>query len=239
MRRITSRFVLLIASAAMAPLVLYGADLDFQPENGNRIDGQRGQSSRSPIRSSEQIGQYIAHNTRVLKSVGLELAQHQPGAVAAVARAEGLRHRLSGVPRDHVLRRRRPCHRDEPRWRCHACRSRTRRTVGSADGLHRPAAARRGQPAPHDDCGASHARRPGAGLGGRRDCPRVSLADGRSRARRHRGICAACRGGAAPDRPRQSQQEAARRRQRRTWHPQERRSSSLRRWSSSSQDDSR
>ena len=72
MTRITSRFVLLIASAAVAPLVIYGVVSLVNLQNGTKtsvIDGNK----RVAERAAQQIGQYIEHNTRVLKSVGLEL----------------------------------------------------------------------------------------------------------------------------------------------------------------------
>ena len=72
MRRITSRFVLLIASAAIAPLVVYGVISLINLRNGT-ISSVRQGSQRVADQVAEQIGQYVAHNTRVLRSVGLTL----------------------------------------------------------------------------------------------------------------------------------------------------------------------
>jgi signal transduction histidine kinase len=72
MTRITSRFVLLIASAAVAPLVVYGVLSLFYLRSGTVTSVTAG-NQRVADRIAEQIGQYIAHNTRVLRSVGLEL----------------------------------------------------------------------------------------------------------------------------------------------------------------------
>ena len=72
MRRITSRFVLMIASAAIAPLVLYGLISFLQLQGGTRESVREG-NLRVGNQIAEQINQYITHNTRVLKSVGLEL----------------------------------------------------------------------------------------------------------------------------------------------------------------------
>jgi signal transduction histidine kinase len=72
MTRITSRFVLLIASAAVAPLVVYGVVSLINLQNGTTTsvtEGNRLVAEQAAL----QIGQYIDHNTRVLKSVGLEL----------------------------------------------------------------------------------------------------------------------------------------------------------------------
>jgi signal transduction histidine kinase len=72
MRRITSRFVLLIASAAIAPLVLYGLVSILRLQAGTQesvIAGNLGVARQV----AERIAQYIDHNTRVLRSVGLEL----------------------------------------------------------------------------------------------------------------------------------------------------------------------
>jgi signal transduction histidine kinase len=72
MTRITSRFVLLIASAAVAPLVIYGFISLLNLRNGTVSSVTQGNKLFAE-RAAQQIGQYIAHNTRVLKSVGLEL----------------------------------------------------------------------------------------------------------------------------------------------------------------------
>lgn len=72
MTRITSRFVLLIASAAVAPLVVFGVVSIFSLQRGTVTSVTQG-NQRVAERVAEQIGQYMAHNTRVLKSVGLEL----------------------------------------------------------------------------------------------------------------------------------------------------------------------
>jgi len=72
MTRITSRFVLLIASAAVAPLVVFGVLSIISLRNATDTSVTVG-NQRVADRVAEQIGQYIAHNTRVLRSVGLEL----------------------------------------------------------------------------------------------------------------------------------------------------------------------
>ena len=72
MRRITSRFVLLIASAAIAPLVLYGAISLLNLRQGTQSSVSAG-NQRVADQVAEQIGQYIANHTRVLRSVGLTL----------------------------------------------------------------------------------------------------------------------------------------------------------------------
>ena len=72
MRRITSRFVLLIATAAIAPLVLYGAVSILRLKQGTEQSVQEG-NRRVAEQVAAQIKQYVVHNQRVLKSVGLEL----------------------------------------------------------------------------------------------------------------------------------------------------------------------
>jgi signal transduction histidine kinase len=72
MTRITSRFVLLIASAAVAPLVIYGLISIFNLQAGTESSVSTG-NQRVADQVAVQIGQYIQHNTRVLRSVGLEL----------------------------------------------------------------------------------------------------------------------------------------------------------------------
>ncbi len=72
MTRITSRFVLLIASAAVAPLVVYGVISLINLRTATKSSVTEG-NKRVAEQVAEQIGQYMAHNTRVLRSVGLEL----------------------------------------------------------------------------------------------------------------------------------------------------------------------
>ena len=72
MTRITSRFVLLIASAAIAPLMLYGAVSVAHLSTGTEQSVREG-NLRVAEQVGEQIKQYIVHNQRVLRSIGLEL----------------------------------------------------------------------------------------------------------------------------------------------------------------------
>jgi signal transduction histidine kinase len=72
MTRITSRFVLLIASAAIAPLILYGAVSFLHLRTGTEQSVREG-NLRVAFQVAEQIKQYIVHNQRVLKSIGIEL----------------------------------------------------------------------------------------------------------------------------------------------------------------------
>ena len=76
MRRITSRFVLLIATAAVLPLVVYGAVSIRSLRGGTRgsvIEGNK----KVAKQVAEQVSLYMQQNTRVLQSVGAEL-----GAIA-------------------------------------------------------------------------------------------------------------------------------------------------------------
>src|SRR5688572_13571335 len=72
MTRITSRFVLLIASAAVAPLVLYGAISLYNLQTGTTHSVREG-NHRVARQVAEQICQYIDHNQRVLRALGLQL----------------------------------------------------------------------------------------------------------------------------------------------------------------------
>jgi signal transduction histidine kinase len=73
MRRITTRFVLLIASAAVAPLVLYGFVSILNLRSGTEQSVQKG-NLEVARQVAAQIKHYIVHNQRVLKALGLELA---------------------------------------------------------------------------------------------------------------------------------------------------------------------
>ncbi|MGH8639767.1 MAG: cache domain-containing protein, partial [Burkholderiales bacterium] len=73
MRRITSRFVMLIATAAVAPLVIYGV-----VSIGKLDDGMKGSVEAGNLRVAQQVATqiklYIDSNARVLRSVGEEIA---------------------------------------------------------------------------------------------------------------------------------------------------------------------
>jgi signal transduction histidine kinase len=70
--RITSRFVLLIATAAVLPLVVYGLISINSLRNGTRTSVQEG-NLKVATQIAEQISMYMRHNTRVLQSLGAEL----------------------------------------------------------------------------------------------------------------------------------------------------------------------
>jgi signal transduction histidine kinase len=72
MRRITSRFVLLIAGAAIAPLVAYGVASLISLQRGTEQSVREG-NLRVAREVASQMQQYIVHNQRVLRSVALEL----------------------------------------------------------------------------------------------------------------------------------------------------------------------
>jgi signal transduction histidine kinase len=72
MRRITSRFVLMIATAAVAPLLVYGV-LSVGQLRAGTTESVREGNLRVAQQVAGQIYQYIDHNIRVLRSVGLEL----------------------------------------------------------------------------------------------------------------------------------------------------------------------
>ncbi|HSC28144.1 MAG TPA: sensor histidine kinase [Vicinamibacterales bacterium] len=72
MRGLTSRFVMLIAGAAVAPLVLYGAISIVNLRAGTEQSVRLG-NLRVADEVAERIRQYIVNNERVLKSSGVEL----------------------------------------------------------------------------------------------------------------------------------------------------------------------
>jgi signal transduction histidine kinase len=76
MTRITSRFVLLIASAAIAPLVTYGI-VSFMTLKRATEQSVREGNLRVARQIAEQIEDYVVHNQRVLKSLGLEMRAAQ------------------------------------------------------------------------------------------------------------------------------------------------------------------
>jgi signal transduction histidine kinase len=76
MRTLTSRFVMLVATAAVAPLVLYGAVSIYSLRTGSRqsvIEGNRNVAERA----AEQIQQYMDHHVSVLRSTAADLRDTQ------------------------------------------------------------------------------------------------------------------------------------------------------------------
>jgi signal transduction histidine kinase len=73
MRRITSRFVMLIATAAIAPLVIYGAVSISRLRSGIEASVKEG-NTRVAEQVATQLKLYIDSNARALRSVGEELA---------------------------------------------------------------------------------------------------------------------------------------------------------------------
>ena len=76
MRTITTRFVMLVATAAVAPLVLYGAVSVYSLRDGTQrsvIDGNQNVAARA----AEQIEQYMGHHVSVLRSIANNLSDTQ------------------------------------------------------------------------------------------------------------------------------------------------------------------
>ena len=72
MRGITGRFVLLIATAAIAPLVIYGLVSMSRLSQATQTSVTAG-NLRVAQEVAERISQYIRHDERILRSIGLEL----------------------------------------------------------------------------------------------------------------------------------------------------------------------
>jgi signal transduction histidine kinase len=72
MRRITSRFVLFIATAAVLPLVVYGYVSVNSLRTGTSASIRDG-NLKVATQAVEQVSMYLRHNTRVLQSVGAEV----------------------------------------------------------------------------------------------------------------------------------------------------------------------
>ena len=72
MKRITSRFVLMIATAAVAPLILYGVVSVSSLRSGTRESVTEG-NLKVAKQVAEQIDMYMRNNTRVLQAAGTEL----------------------------------------------------------------------------------------------------------------------------------------------------------------------
>ena len=72
MTGLTGRFVLLIATAAIAPLVIYGVVSVSRLSAATETSVTAG-NLRVAQEVAERISQYIRHDERILRSIGLEL----------------------------------------------------------------------------------------------------------------------------------------------------------------------
>jgi signal transduction histidine kinase len=72
MRGIRGRFVMLIATAAVAPLLTYGLVSIWQIVRATETTVLQG-NSRVAAQAAEQIRQYVSNNERVLRSIGIEM----------------------------------------------------------------------------------------------------------------------------------------------------------------------
>jgi hypothetical protein len=72
MKSITSRFVMLIATAAVAPLMIYGLVSMLQLRNGTEESVANGNLGIAR-QAAAQINQYIENNERILRSISVEL----------------------------------------------------------------------------------------------------------------------------------------------------------------------
>jgi signal transduction histidine kinase len=75
-RRITSKFVLLIATAAILPLVIYGYVSVTSLRNGTEASVRDG-NLKVAKQVAEEVSMYMQHNTRVLQSVGASFGAAQ------------------------------------------------------------------------------------------------------------------------------------------------------------------
>ena len=74
MRSITTRFVMLVATAAVVPLLLYGAVSVYSLRTGTRQSVTNGNLNVA-ARAAEQIAQYIGHHVSVLESLAATLRE--------------------------------------------------------------------------------------------------------------------------------------------------------------------
>jgi hypothetical protein len=85
MKRITSKFVLLIATAAILPLVIFGYVAIDSLRNGTEISVREG-NGKVAKQVSEQVSMYMRHNTRVLQSVGARNSARSPSSIGRAPR---------------------------------------------------------------------------------------------------------------------------------------------------------
>ena len=116
MKRITSRFMMLIATAAVLPLIVYGFVSMGRLQEGTETSVREGNLEVAEQVAS-QLKLYIDNNARILRSVGQELsatslAQWQQTRILTNHVLEFPR-----VPRALAARRQRPDDRHQPHRR--------------------------------------------------------------------------------------------------------------------------
>ena len=108
---LTSRFILLIASAAVAPLLIYGGISVRSLRSGAEQSVNAGNLAVA-TQTAHRIEEYSTTTVGCWADRGTTRG-HAARAVAAGAHPSQSRDRLFGVQRDHRLHRRRPRHRDQ------------------------------------------------------------------------------------------------------------------------------
>ena len=103
-RHIATRFALLLAVAAVVPLLAYGFVSLLSLRSGTRdsiITGNQNVATRA----AEEIRRYVATNAELLKALGADLQEHRPAILAAGSHSQELRPPVPRIPRDHAVRR--------------------------------------------------------------------------------------------------------------------------------------
>ena len=99
MRRITSRFVMLIATAAVAPLVIYGGLSISGLRSGTRESVNQG-NMRLADQVATRVKLYVDNTARILKSVGQELGET---ALAPWQQSRILKNHVLEFPEFHEI----------------------------------------------------------------------------------------------------------------------------------------
>ena len=116
MKRITSRFMMLIATAAVLPLIVYGVVSMGRLRQGTKTSVREGNLELAEQVAS-QVELYIDNNARVLRSVGQEISSTEPRTLATDPYPHQSRARVPRVPRAHPARCERSHAGDQPpRW---------------------------------------------------------------------------------------------------------------------------
>ena len=115
-RHIAVRFALLLAIAAVAPLIAYGIVSILSLQRGTRQSVIAGNQNVA-TRAAEEIRRYVVTNAALLKALAADLQDTGLETVAAGPHPQELHPAVPRVPRAHAVRRssRDRCH--EPRRR--------------------------------------------------------------------------------------------------------------------------
>ena len=103
-RHLSTRFALLLAAAAVLPLLAYGVVSLISLQRGTRDSVVTGNLNVA-TRAAEEIRRYVTTNAELLKALAADLQNTGLEQLAAGPHPQELRPAVPRIPRDHAVRR--------------------------------------------------------------------------------------------------------------------------------------